>query len=66
MVDVLQSATNSCIDCCFSRDGNTLWSLAESGEVMCFDLRQMRAVNTFTDMAGATSLGRRYLTHSRF
>ena len=58
VVDVLQSATNSCIDCVFSKDGNKFWSLSESGEVMCFDLRQMKAVNSFTDMAGATSLGK--------
>jgi len=57
MVDVVQSAANCSVDCVFSRDGRKLWSLAESGEVMCFDLRQMRAVNSFNDMAGATSLG---------
>ena len=55
-VDTVQSGTNSCVDCHFSKDGNRLWSLANNGEVMCFDLRQMRAINTFSDMFGATSL----------
>lgn len=55
-VDTLQSGTNSCVDCHFSRDGNRVWSLAENGEVMCFDLRQMKAISSFNDMAGATSL----------
>ena len=55
-VDTVQSGTNSCVDCHFSKDGNRVWSLAENGEIMCFDLRQMRAVNCFNDMFGATSL----------
>jgi len=55
-VDTLQSGTNSCVDCHFSRDGNRVWSLADNGEVMCFDLRQMKAISSFNDMAGATSL----------
>ena len=58
VIDILQSATNSSVECRFSRDGQKLWSLAENGEVMCFDLRQMRAINTFSDMPGATSLGK--------
>merc|ERR1711935_384393 len=46
-VDTVQSGTNSCVDCHFSKDGNRVWSLAENGEIMCFDLRQMRAVQCF-------------------
>ena len=57
MVDTLQSGTNSSIDCHVSKDGKRLWNLSENGEVMCFDLRMMKAVNAFEDMFGATSLG---------
>jgi len=56
LVDTLQSGTNSSIDCHVSRDGKRLWNLSENGEVMCFDLRMMKAVNAFEDMFGATSL----------
>ena len=57
LVDTLQSGTNSSIDCHVSKDGKRLWNLSENGEVMCFDLRMMKAVNAFEDMFGATSLG---------
>lgn len=56
LVDTLQSGTNSSIDCHMSRDGQRIWNLAENGEVMCFDLRMMKAVNAFQDLFGATSL----------
>ena len=57
VVEVMQSAANSVVDAHFSACGTKLWSLAQNGEVMLFDLRQMRPVNVFYDMQGATSLG---------